>query len=674
MRGSRYSSIWDGIRPAMVGLTLLLGLLNGCGLISSKSASSVVVGNEGGDIHFGDLTVSVAKGQFEDDFVLLVEVVTNDPVPDVGQAYRVSTDSGELPGPLELTFHIAAGEVPEDKPYEWMKVARFVDGTWDSSAGLSNHFADRTTEEVSAWIEKTGIYGVVIRKPDCENRECGDDGWGGSCGQCDDGMPCVDGICMCQPDCEGLVCGDDGCSGSCGDCGAGLHCVDGACVCAPDCIERECGDDGCEGNCGICAEGQVCAVSMGLCTVKPQPGTLVLTEVMTNASAGCLNKTDWFEVFNVSPEHLDLDGCILYDNKDKTGTIDDQVVVPSGGYLVMVQSKLVPPFLDGVNSFAYGDIPNINKTTEDSITLECGGEVIFTVTVGGEDNLPMPGTVNDTDFRRAIQLDLSVGQPTLESFADPCKWCHADQALECGDFGTPGQPNSACNCEGNCIGRECGNGGCCLDCGSCPDGLYCLESVGSCVRMPQQGELVPTEFLANTSLSCGNEVDWVEVYNPTTMAIALRDCVLSDLKKSKSVLDDDEPVIIRPEQYFVLARLNGSLSYFDTPAVFDYGGTPNLNKGEEDEFAIECNGTEVFRLQFGLEGQIQISDDWSGAEGESGRYAMQLGNQHLPTVEINVDYNNSDFWCEAVEPMLCNQEQPLSYDLGTPGYANNECP
>ncbi|MBI2896301.1 MAG: hypothetical protein HYY06_22275 [Deltaproteobacteria bacterium] len=33
----------------------------------------------------------------------------------------------------------------------------------------------------------------------------------------------------CEPDCEDLECGDDGCGGSCGDCGEGSGCIEGAC-------------------------------------------------------------------------------------------------------------------------------------------------------------------------------------------------------------------------------------------------------------------------------------------------------------------------------------------------------------------------------------------------------------------------------------------------------------
>ncbi len=152
--------------------------------------------------------------------------------------------------------------------------------------------------------------------PSCEGVACGDDGCGGSCGACDDGNPCTAdaceaGVCQaeavedgtacgdgdvceagacvppCTPSCEGVACGDDGCGGSCGECDDGNPCTADACEagvcqaeavedgtacldgwiceagvcvepCVPSCDGKECGDDGCGGSCGGCDDGSVC--------------------------------------------------------------------------------------------------------------------------------------------------------------------------------------------------------------------------------------------------------------------------------------------------------------------------------------------------------------------------------------------------------------------------------
>ena len=101
--------------------------------------------------------------------------------------------------------------------------------------------------------------------PECEGKNCGDDGCGGVCGECPETHICAEGVCECIVVCDGKFCGDDGCGGSCGDCSDGFACVDFLCVpCTIDCSGKECGDDGCGGICGACDEGQYCS-SQGLC-------------------------------------------------------------------------------------------------------------------------------------------------------------------------------------------------------------------------------------------------------------------------------------------------------------------------------------------------------------------------------------------------------------------------
>ena len=93
----------------------------------------------------------------------------------------------------------------------------------------------------------------------------------------------------CMPECDGKECGDDGCRGTCGECavlvgssplptavrletGASTARVAGPasarpfsrsrsagrCGCVPNCTGKECGADGCGGSCGTCDDNQWC--------------------------------------------------------------------------------------------------------------------------------------------------------------------------------------------------------------------------------------------------------------------------------------------------------------------------------------------------------------------------------------------------------------------------------
>lgn len=99
--------------------------------------------------------------------------------------------------------------------------------------------------------------GVCV--PDCDGKECGDNGCNGTCGNCGAGEACEDGICQCIPEfardcCGDAICWFDGC-GNQGEmikeCEKG--CKNGACSdCKPNCVNKKCGDDGCGGSCGTC--------------------------------------------------------------------------------------------------------------------------------------------------------------------------------------------------------------------------------------------------------------------------------------------------------------------------------------------------------------------------------------------------------------------------------------
>ena len=114
--------------------------------------------------------------------------------------------------------------------------------------------------------------------PNCDGLECGDDGCGGSCGDCPEGNYCEldTGTCLtvCDPTCSepGVTeCDTDFSVKTCidfpiagepcyiwdsevFDCPAQNVCEDGECVCQPNCLGKNCGDDGCGGECGDCGE------------------------------------------------------------------------------------------------------------------------------------------------------------------------------------------------------------------------------------------------------------------------------------------------------------------------------------------------------------------------------------------------------------------------------------
>ena len=115
---------------------------------------------------------------------------------------------------------------------------------------------------LAAWNNCNGC------EADCQNKECGVDGCGGSCGSCGDETECVESKCVgCLTHCEGKDCGPDDCGGSCGECAEGESCQEGLCeegaspqceACQQSCQAQygSCGSScsnaqsGCAGSCG----------------------------------------------------------------------------------------------------------------------------------------------------------------------------------------------------------------------------------------------------------------------------------------------------------------------------------------------------------------------------------------------------------------------------------------
>ena len=181
------------------------------------------------------------------------------------------------------------------------------------------------------------IGGVCACLPDCQGKECGDDGCGGLCGYCSLGSDCDEatGLCQCVASCAGKECGSDGCGGSCGQChGCGVVCIsyeclnpdcfakdcgddgqgcicgvcpdtdycggDGLCHCDGDCAVKECGDDGCGGSCGTCPADQVCG-GLGKCGTACDDGNQIEWDGCTFGIESELLVNDWIAGDQNSP-------------------------------------------------------------------------------------------------------------------------------------------------------------------------------------------------------------------------------------------------------------------------------------------------------------------------------------------------------------------------------------
>jgi hypothetical protein len=151
---------------------------------------------------------------------------------------------------------------------------------------------NRTSDRRDAGRTNPGQDAAVVA-PDAGTRE--------------DAGPEIDSGTTCTRMCSDRECGDDGCSGSCGECSFGDRCsAAGRCECTPTCGTAVCGDNGCGGSCGECTSGDRCEA--GRCV--SDPAQLEITEVFYDA-VGADGGLEWVEIHNAGSRSVDLSGYSL---------------------------------------------------------------------------------------------------------------------------------------------------------------------------------------------------------------------------------------------------------------------------------------------------------------------------------------------------------------------------
>ncbi len=182
-----------------------------------------------------------------------------------------------------------------------------------------------------------------------------------------------------------------------------------------------------------CPQGFACGNLSGqpICARSPGFLELIPMEIMVNGSDGCSGGKDWFEILNLTSDYLELQGCKLSDDNDSTYDIDESLVVAPGEYLAMVQGSSGCA-MEAPRHYCYGGAPNLN-TSNDSISLSCGGKAVFVVDYGSAGEISAP--------KDGASVQSKAGGGSL----DPANWGKSCQQMNCGELGTPGAPNSACN-------------------------------------------------------------------------------------------------------------------------------------------------------------------------------------------------------------------------------------
>lgn len=349
-------------------------------------------------------------------------------------------------------------------------------------------------------------------------------------------------------------------------------------------------------------------------TVAPEPGDLVITELMPDPDADPDATAEWFEITALAD--VDLNGLTM---GRVNGTVDDTIGdatcqrMTAGSYRVFAHSDAAAD---------NGTLPQVDHLFDFTLVQGSAGTPgHFFIGIG--DVILDEITWTDSTAGVATQLDVDLYDPDAND--DENNWCDAVAAYGDGDLGTPGAENAQCEIP--------------PPAGMCYDGAELRAIVH-----PTAGQLEFSEFLANPSGSTDSNRVWFEL-----RALAAFDLnelqigetpgtVLDTLTPAAciEVVNGDHPLLARSTEMSV----NGGLPAGSVDGVFGF----NL---------VDTDGT----LFIGVADVALDTVAWASV-------------QSARTVIVDADGTQ----CNAPSTPVATESYNTT-DFGTPGAANTpECP
>ena len=367
-------------------------------------------------------------------------------------------------------------------------------------------------------------------------------------------------------------------------------------------------NDVCGSQEGCLLDGETVAVA------RPQPGDLVITEIMADPDLVGDADGEWFEIHSLASGDLHLNGLelgkSLDDPAEETIAAAECIVITPGSYVVVAGNP---------DAMVNGGIPAEAIVWDMSMSLTNSGGSVW---IGVDGELLDAYAWTSVRAGEATQLDPDFSDPTAND--EPSNWCDAVSPYGDGQLGTPGAVNDQCLI-------------------APPDGQCYDGGRLRAIQPPAQGDLVITELLPNPEAVDDAAGEWFEV-----LARGSGDLNGLEIGKAGSVADTlifEDCVSVAAGDYLVFAReadplVNGGLSEVD--ATFD--------------MAINNTGSDLF---IGYAGVVWDQVTWTSSTAGASR---SFGAQS-PTA----DGNDGDVgWCDGVGVYGDG-------DQGTPGIANPMC-
>jgi|GEM_PF-5342687 predicted amidohydrolase len=158
----------------------------------------------------------------------------------------------------------------------------------------------------------------------------------------------------------------------------------------------------------------------------PTATNIIITEIMANPAAVYDSAGEWFELFNPSAAGVDLQGWVFQDVSGKAHTIDSQLVIAAGQYLVLAKNADITKNGGVPASYAYGSSWNLSNGEDQILLYDTTGALVDAVEYAAGWTIESGASLSLKD----LQWDNNKSS----------SWCSETKPWpgSAGDFGTPG--------------------------------------------------------------------------------------------------------------------------------------------------------------------------------------------------------------------------------------------
>jgi len=165
-------------------------------------------------------------------------------------------------------------------------------------------------------------------------------------------------------------------------------------------------------------------------------GDVIITELMNNPAATSDSVGEWFELYNITGDDIELQGLVLRDDDSDLHLIETSLVIPASDYLVLALSSSATTAYD----YVYGsDLTLANGSDELALATygTDGSDGVFIDHIAWDDGATFPDPSG-----ASMNLDPNAFESADND--DGANWCEAISTFDTGDDGTPGADNDPC--------------------------------------------------------------------------------------------------------------------------------------------------------------------------------------------------------------------------------------